>query len=126
MEEISTENAPGAIGPYSQAIRTGDTVYVSGQGPADPDSREVEVKGVREETAQTLENVSAILEAAGTSINEVVKANVYLQDMDDYDDVNDVYAEYMSEPFPARAAVEVADLPIDIRVEIEVVAAGED
>lgn len=126
MEEISTENAPGAIGPYSQAIRTGDTVYVSGQGPADPDSREVEVKGVREETAQTLENVSAILEAAGTSINEVVKANVYLQDMDDYDDVNDVYAEYMSEPFPARAAVEVADLPIDIRVEIEVVAAVED
>jgi len=126
MEDINTENAPGAIGPYSQAIRTGDTVYVSGQGPADPDSREVEVKGVREETAQTLENISAILEAAGTSINDVVKANIYLQDMDDYDDINDVYAEYMSEPFPARAAVEVTDLPIDIRVEIEVVAEVED
>ena len=126
MEDINTENAPGAIGPYSQAIRTGDTVYVSGQGPADPDSRKVEVKGVREETAQTLENISAILEAAGTSINDVVKANIYLQDMDDYDDINDVYAEYMSEPFPARAAVEVTDLPIDIRVEIEVVAEVED
>jgi len=126
MEDINTGNAPGAIGPYSQAIRTGDTVYVSGQGPADPDSREIEVKGVREETAQTLENISAILEAAGTSINDVVKANIYLQDMDDYDDINDVYAEYMSEPFPARAAVEVTDLPIDIRVEIEVVAEVED
>jgi len=126
MEDINTGNAPGAIGPYSQAIRTGDTVYVSGQGPADPDSREIEVKGVREETAQTLENISAILEAAGTSINDVVKANIYLQDMDDYDDINDVYAEYMSEPFPARAAVEVTDLPIDVRVEIEVVAEVED
>jgi len=73
MKEINTENAPGAIGPYSQAIRTGDTVYVSGQGPADPDSREIEVKGVREETAQTLENISAILEAAAMSINDVVK-----------------------------------------------------
>jgi len=71
MKEINTENAPGAIGPYSQAIRTGDTVYVSGQGPADPDSREVE--SVREETAQTLENISAILEAAAMSINDVVK-----------------------------------------------------
>ena len=122
MEEISTEKAPDAIGPYSQAIRTGDTVYVSGQGPADPDSREVEVETVRNETAQTLENISAILEAAGTSLDNVVKANVYLQNMDNYDDINDVYAEYMTEPFPARAAVEVAALPIEIAVEIEVVA----
>lgn len=122
MEEISTDDAPSSIGPYSQAIRNGDTVYVSGQGPADPDSREVEVDTIEEETAQTLENIAAILEAAGTSLDNVVKANVYVTDMDDYDAVNEVYSEYMSDPFPARCAVEVSDLPIDIGVEIEVVA----
>ena len=123
MDVISTDDAPDSIGPYSQAIRHGDTVYVSGQGPADPETREVEVEGIGEQTAQTLENVGAILDAAGTSLDRVVKANVYVTDMDDYDAVNDVYAEYMSEPFPARCAVEVSDLPIDIGVEIEVVAA---
>ncbi|WP_436925615.1 RidA family protein [Halosimplex amylolyticum] len=122
MEEISTSDAPSSIGPYSQAIKDGDTVYVSGQGPADPESREVEVEDIQDQTAQTLENVSAILEAAGTSLDDVLKANVYVTDMDDYDAVNEVYAEYMSDPFPARCAVEVSDLPIDIGVEIEVVA----
>lgn len=123
MKEISTDDAPDSIGPYSQAISHGDTVYVSGQGPADPDTREVEVDAIGDQTAQTLENVSAILEAAGTSLDNVVKANVYVTNMDDYDAVNEVYAEYMSEPFPARCAVEVSELPIDIGVEIEVVAA---
>ena len=122
MEEISTDDAPDSIGPYSQAIRHGDTIYVSGQGPADPDSRTVEAEDIGEETAQTLENVAAILRAAGCSLEDVVKANVYVTDMDNYEAVNEVYAEYMSEPFPARCAVEVSDLPIDIGVEIEVVA----
>lgn len=122
MEKISTDDAPSSIGPYSQAIRNGDTVYVSGQGPANPDSREVEVDTIEEETSQTLENIAAILKAAGTSLDNVVKANVYVTDMDDYDAVNEVYSEYMSDPFPARCAVEVSDLPIDIGVEIEVVA----
>ncbi|USZ72411.1 Rid family detoxifying hydrolase [Natronosalvus halobius] len=123
MEEISTDDAPASIGPYSQAMVHGDTVYVSGQGPANPESREVEVDDIRDQTAQTLENIGAILEAAGTSLDNVIKANVYVTDMDNYDAVNEVYAEYLSEPFPARCAVEVSDLPIDIGVEIEVVAA---
>lgn len=122
MEAIHTDDAPESIGPYSQAIVHGDTVYVSGQGPADPDSREVEVESIEDQTAQTLENIGAILEAAGSSLDNVVKANVYVTDMDNYEAVNEMYAEYMSEPFPARCAVEVSDLPIDIGVEIEVVA----
>ena len=122
MEEISTDDAPAALGPYSQGIRDGDTVYVSGQGPANPETREVEAETIEEETAQVLENVGAILEAAGASLDDVVQANVYVTDMGNYEAVNEVYAEYMSEPYPARAAVEVSDLPIDIGVEIEVVA----
>ena len=125
MQEIHTDDAPAAIGPYSQAMQHGDTVYVSGQGPASPESREIEVEDVGDQTAQVLENVSAILEAAGSSIDNVVKATVYLRDMDDYEAVNEVYAEYMSEPFPARAAVQVADLPLsDMDVEISVIAAA--
>lgn len=120
--EISTEHAPSAIGPYSQGIRDGDRVYVSGQGPIDPETGEVVSDDVGEQTAQTLENISAILEAADTSLDNVLKANVYVTDMDDYEAVNDVYAEYFTEPYPARAAVEVSRLPIEIAVEIEVVA----
>lgn len=122
MNAISTDDAPAAIGPYSQGIVDDDKVYVSGQGPVDPETEAVEVGTIEEETAQTLENIAAILEAAGTSLETVVKANVYLDSMDDYDAVNEIYGEYMSEPYPARAAVEVADLPIDIGVEIEVIA----
>ena len=122
MEEIQTDEAPAAIGPYSQGIRDGDTVYVSGQGPTDPDTREVVSDDVQEQTARTLENISAVLEAAGQSLDDVVKATVFVQDMDDYDAVNEVYGEYMSEPYPARSAVEVVKLPIDIKVEIEAIA----
>ena len=122
MQEVVTDDAPPSIGPYSQGIIDGDTVYVSGQGPADPDSREVEVEDIQEQTAVTLENVAAVLEAAGTSIDNVVKATVFVTDMDNYDAVNEVYSEHMSDPYPARSAVEVADLPIDIGVEIEVIA----
>jgi 2-iminobutanoate/2-iminopropanoate deaminase len=123
MREIVTDDAPSSLGPYSQGIVDDGTVYVSGQGPTDPDTREVVSEDVREQTARTLENVGAILEAAGASLDDVVKATVFLTDMDDYDAVNEVYGEHLSEPFPARSAVEVAELPIDIRVEIEVVAA---
>ncbi len=122
MEEISTDRAPSAIGPYSQGIRDGDRVYVSGQGPVDPDTGDVVSDDVGEQTAQTLENVAAILEAAGASLDDVLKANVYVTDMDDYEAVNDTYAEYMTKPYPARAAVEVSRLPIEIGVEIEIVA----
>jgi 2-iminobutanoate/2-iminopropanoate deaminase len=122
MEEISTDDAPASIGPYSQGIVDGDTVHVSGQGPVDPDTGDVVSEDVAEQTARTLENIGAVLEAAGASLDDVVKANVYVTDMDDYETVNEVYGEYMSEPYPARAAVEVSDLPIDIAVEIEVQA----
>jgi len=122
MDEITTDRAPGSIGPYSQGIKDGDTVYVSGQGPIDPESGDVVDGDITAETERTLENVAAILEAAGTAIDNVVKANVYLGDMDDYGAVNEVYGEYMSEPYPARAAVEVSEFPVDIGVEIEVVA----
>lgn len=125
MQEITTDDAPPSIGPFSQGIRDGDRVYVSGQGPVDPDSGDVVSEDVREQTARTLENVAAILEAAGGSLDDVVTATVFVTDMDDYDAVNDVYADRFSAPYPARSAVEVADLPIDISVEIEVVAAAQ-
>lgn len=122
MEEIYTDSAPDAIGPYSQGTKDGDRVYVSGQGPVDPDTGDVVSEDIREQTAQTIENLEAILEEGGSSLDEVLKANVYVTDMDDYDAVNEVYGEYFSDPYPARAAVEVSRLPIEIGVEIEVVA----
>jgi reactive intermediate/imine deaminase len=126
MEEISTDEAPASIGPYSQGIRDGDRIYVSGQGPVDPETGEIVGEDVREQTARTLENVDAVLRAAGRSLDDVVKTTVFVTDMDDYDAVNEVYGEQMSGPYPARSAVEVADLPIDIRVEIEAVASATD
>jgi len=125
MEKINTDRAPSAIGPYSQGIKDDGRVYVSGQGPVDPESGDIVSDDVAEQTARTMENLAAILEAAGASLDDVVKANVYVTDMDDYEGVNEVYAEYMSEPYPARAAIEVSRLPIDIKVEVEVVAAAE-
>ncbi|WP_265110851.1 RidA family protein [Halosolutus halophilus] len=122
MEEIVTDDAPDAIGPYSQGIKDGNRIYVSGQGPVDPETGEVVSEDISEQTEQTLENIAAILEAGGASLDDVLKANVYVTDMDDYDDVNEVYAEYMTDPYPARAAVEVSRLPIEIGVEIEVTA----
>jgi len=126
MKEISTDDAPDSIGPFSQGIRSGDRIYVSGQGPVDPDTGDIVGADIGEETERTLENVRAVLEAADASIDDVVKATVFVQDMDDYDAVNEVYGEYMSDPYPARSAVQVADLPVDIGVEIEVVAEATD
>ena len=125
MEEITTDEAPASIGPYSQAVRDGDTVYTSGQGPIDPETGDVLDGDIAEQTALTLENIAAVLDAAGTSLDNVLKATVYVGDMDDYGAVNDAYAEYMSEPFPARSAVEVGEFPVDVGVEIEVVATVE-
>ena len=125
MEEITTDEAPASIGPYSQAVRDGDTVYTAGQGPIDPETGEVLDGDITEQTALTLENIAAVLEAAGTSLDNVLKATVYVGDMDDYGAVNDVYSEYMSEPFPARSAVEVGGFPVDLGVEVEVVATVE-
>ena len=122
MEAISTSDAPQSSAPFSQAIRDGETVYVSGQGAIDADSGQIVGDDIREETTKTLENIDAILRAAGGSLDDVVKATVFLQDMRDYDAVNEVYGSYMSPPFPARSAVQVADLPVDIGVEIEVIA----
>ncbi|MFC6734439.1 MULTISPECIES: RidA family protein [unclassified Haladaptatus] len=122
MQEIQTDNAPASIGPYSQGIIDGDRIYVSGQGPVDPSTGDIVGATILEQTERTLENVAAVLEAAGASLDDVVKATVFVQDMANYDAVNEVYGEYMSAPYPARSAVEVADLPIDIGVEIEVIA----
>lgn len=125
MQEITTDSAPGSIGPYSQGIKDGETVYVSGQGPIDPATGEIVQGDIGTQTEQTLENVAAILDAAGTALDNVVKVTVYLGDISDYDAVNDVYGEYMSAPFPARSAVEVAEFPIDVGVEIEAIATVE-
>lgn len=122
MQEIHTDDAPSAIGPYSQAIVDGDRIYVSGQGPIDPATGDIVGEDIKEETARTLENIDAVLTAVGKSLDDVLKATVFVTDMDNYADVNEVYAEYMSEPYPARSAVEVSDLPVDIGVEIEVIA----
>lgn len=122
MEQISTDSGDSDL-PFSEAIRHGDTIYVSGQGPLDPETGTVVGDTVQEQTAKTLENIGRILEAGGSSLDHIVKATVYIQDMDHYDAVNQTYEKYVSKPYPARTAVEVADLPVPIDVEIEVIAA---
>jgi len=122
MRERHTEDAPQSIGPFSQAIEDGNRIYVSGQGPIDPASGERIEGDVAAQTARTLENVDAILQAAGCSLDDVVKTTVFVRDMDDYDAVNELYGEYLSEPYPARSAVEIVRLPVDIDVEIEAIA----
>lgn len=122
MKEISTDAAPAAIGPYSQGIKDGNRIFVSGQGPVDPETGEIVGDDIAEETARTLENIEAILQAAGASIDDVVKTTVFVTDMANYEAVNEVYADHLTAPFPARSAVEVSELPIDIGVEIEAIA----
>jgi 2-iminobutanoate/2-iminopropanoate deaminase len=120
-EIISTENAPGAIGPYSQAVKVGNMVFCSGQIPIDPATGEFVSDDVSEQTVQVIKNLQAVLEAAGTSLNNVVKTTVFLADMNDFIAMNEIYAKYFSEK-PARATVQAARLPRDARVEIEVIA----
>jgi 2-iminobutanoate/2-iminopropanoate deaminase len=119
---ISTPKAPAAIGPYSQAIRVGNLVYTSGQIPIDPATGAFVEGGIKEQTRQSLTNVKAILEEAGTSMANVIKTTVFMADMADFADMNSVYAEFFSEPFPARSAVAVKTLPKGALVEIEVIA----
>ena len=119
---ISTTKAPAAIGPYSQAIQVGNLVYTSGQIPIDPATGVFVEGGIREQTRQSLLNVKAILEEAGLTMSDVVKTTVFLADMNDFADMNAVYAEFFAEPYPARSAVAVKMLPKGALVEIEVIA----
>lgn len=120
--KIQTQNAPAAIGPYSQAIQAGGTIYVSGQLPINPATGEFAGEDIRAQARQSLENIKAILAAAGMGMPNVVKTTVLLQDMADFAAMNEVYAEYFTEPHPARAAFQVAKLPKGALVEIEAVA----
>ncbi len=122
QEIISTENAPGAIGPYSQAIKAGNMIFVSGQIPINPKTGEFVSGDIHEQTSQVLRNLSAILDAAGSSLNHVVKTTVFLADMNDFSAMNAVYSEFFIDNKPARATVEAARLPRDARVEIECIA----
>jgi len=121
-EVITTENAPGAIGPYSQAVKAGNMVFCSGQIPIDPQTGDFVSDNVAEQTRQVLTNLNAVLEAAGTNLNNVVKTTVFLADMNDFTEMNNIYAEFFSENKPARATVQAARLPKDARVEIECIA----
>jgi len=120
-EPVKTTNAPAALGPYSQAIKAGGFVYVSGQVPIDPATGEFVAGGIAEQTDRVLKNVAAVLEAAGSSLNQVVKTTVFLADMNEFAAMNDVYAKFFTEAPPARATVQAARLPRDARVEIEAV-----
>ena len=121
-ERIQTDNAPQAIGPYSQAIRAGGFVFVSGQIAIDPATGQFVSGTVAEQTGRVLQNLSAVLNAAGTSLDKVVKTTVFLADMKDFVEMNEVYATFFSDAPPARSTVAAAGLPRDARVEIEAVA----
>ena len=120
-ERILTDKAPGAIGPYSQGMKVGDLIFFSGQIPLDPKTGEMPA-GIEAQTKQSLENVKGLLERQGLSFADVVKTTVYLDSMDDFGTMNDIYATYFVEPYPARSAVEVAKLPKGALVEVEVIA----
>lgn len=122
---ISTPKAPAAIGPYSQAIQVGNLIYTSGQIPIDPATGQFVEGGIKEQTRQSLRNIQAILQEAGLTMASVVKTTVFMADMADFADMNSIYAEFFTEPYPARSAVAVKTLPKNALVEIEVVAEKE-
>src|SRR6267378_608819 len=121
-QAVSSPNAPKAIGPYSQAIRTGDLLFAAGQIPTDPATGAIVDGDVAAQTRRVFDNLGAVLAAANLSFANVVKTTVFLADMNDFAAVNEVYGKYFSEPYPARATVQVARLPKDARVEIDLVA----
>lgn len=121
MKQIKTDKAPAAIGPYSQAIISGNTVYCSGQIPINPETGAIP-EGVAAQAHQVFKNIKNLLEAAGTSIDNVIKTSVFIKDMNDFAEINAIYAEYFTEPYPARSCVEVARLPKDVLLETEVIA----
>ena len=120
MKQISTNNAPAALGPYSQAIRSGGLLFCSGQIPANPATGSIP-EGIEAQTEQALTNVKNLIEAAGASIDNTVKTTVFIKDMNDFAAINAIYAKYFTEPFPARSCVEVARLPKDVLLEIEAI-----
>ncbi len=121
---VSTENAPKAIGPYSQAVMANGFVFCSGQIPIDPISGELVTGSITEQTRQVLSNLAAVLEAARSSMDRVIKVTVFLKDMNDFKEMNEEYSKWFIENPPARAAVEVARLPKDVGIEIEAIALG--
>ena len=121
-ELISTDNAPGAIGPYSQAVKVGNMIFLSGQIPIDPKTGEFISEDVVEQTKQVFRNLSAVLEASGADLDSVVKTTVFLADMNDFGAMNEVYADCFGKNKPARATVEAAKLPMEAKVEIECIA----
>jgi len=123
MERVATDDAPAAVGPYSQAVKAGGLVFVSGQIPLTP-SGEMVKGGIAEQVRQALANLRAVLSAAGSGLDRVVQVTVYLTDMDAFEELNRVYAEFFEEPYPARAVVEVSRLPKGAQVEVAAVALG--
>ncbi len=122
MESVATNNAPQAIGPYSQAMITGNLIFCSGQIPLDPATMEIVGETITEQTNRVFQNLAGLLEAAGSSLGQVVKTTVYLKDMSEFAAMNEEYARHFGDHRPARAAVEVARLPKDVRVEIDAIA----
>src|SRR5215471_678479 len=123
-EVISTKNAPGAIGPYSQAIKTDSFIFASGQIPLNPETGQIVEGGIAEQTHRVMQNITAILAASGSSMENVVKTTVFLKDFNDFAAMNEIYASYFTNNPPARSTVEAARLPKDVKIEIEVIAVG--
>lgn len=121
-QSIYTEKAPKPVGPYSQAIQAGSMLFCSGQIPLDPQSGQIVGQDVATQAKQVMENMKAVLEAAGSSFKQVVKTTIFLKSMGDFPKVNEVYAAYFKEPFPARSTIEVSRLPKDVLVEVEAIA----
>ena len=121
-QAVSSPDAPKAIGPYSQAVRAGQLLFVSGQVPLDPATGQIVAGDIAAQTRRVFDNLGAVLKAGGRSFGDVVRTTVFLADMNDFAAVNDVYGTYFSEPYPARATVQVARLPKDARVEIDLIA----
>ena len=121
-EIISTDKAPAAIGPYSQAVKVGNLLFTSGMIPIDPESNTLVEGGIEIQAERAFRNVKALLEASGTSLDKVVKTVVFIKNMDDFAKVNEIYAKYFTSDFPARSCVEVARLPKDVLIEIEAIA----
>ena len=124
-QAVSSPDAPKAIGPYSQAVRAGQLLFLSGQVPLDPATGEIVSGDIAAQTRRVFENLAAVLKAGGRSFSDVVRTTVFLADMNDFAEVNKVYGSYFSEPYPARATVQVARLPKDARVEIDLIASYE-
>ena len=120
-EIISTKNAPQAIGPYSQAVKAGNLMFISGQIPLDPESGDLVSQSIEDQAKQVLENVKSVCEAGGCSLDDILKISIFLTDLSNFAVVNDMMKEYFCEPYPARATLEVSGLPLGVNVEIEAI-----